>query len=374
MANYNVSVTQSIEAQPANIAAGESTTYVISNPLPATSYFTLETARNADGFYDSTSPKNTSGSFTLGSGLLGLIQSDYIASVIVQPGGGNLTFIPAVNITNSTLYLRGVGSNEGVAFPPVPPPVPLLLDIYPSSVAYSLRLLSSTYSGSAIRVRRSSDNNEQDIGFNENGVLNTATLLSFCGAGNGFVTTWYDQSGNERNATQTSATNQPQVVTSGVLVTNGGLPSILFINSSPFSFMSNSSISGRTNLTSFRVHDTNAIQYLTYRGNTSSYYNYVATQDSVTSTITSLYGTPQLFTNGIAPNPLATRGQVYTAQNGRKLITEIGSTSGWSDFRIGGYSVFDFFGHLPEAIFYFSDKLSDRVAIETNINNYYGIY
>jgi hypothetical protein len=124
MANYNVSVTQSIEAQPVNIAAGESTTYVISNPLPATSYFTLETARNADGFYDSNSPKNTSGSFTLGTGITSLIQSDYIASVIVQPGGGNLTFVPAVNITNSTLYLRGVGSNEGVVFPPVIPPDP----------------------------------------------------------------------------------------------------------------------------------------------------------------------------------------------------------------------------------------------------------
>ena len=109
MANYNVSVTQSIEAQPVNIAAGESTTYIISNPLPATSYFVLETARNADGFYDSTSPKNTSGSFTLGTGITDLIQSDYIAGVIVQPGGGNLDFIPSVNITSSTLYLRGVG-------------------------------------------------------------------------------------------------------------------------------------------------------------------------------------------------------------------------------------------------------------------------
>lgn len=121
MANFNVSVTQSIEAQPVNIAAGESTTYVISNPLPASSYFVLETARNNDGFYDSTSPKNTSGSFTLGTGITNLIQSDYIAGVIVQPGGGNLTFVPAVNITNSTLYLRGVGSNEGNVFPPVPP-------------------------------------------------------------------------------------------------------------------------------------------------------------------------------------------------------------------------------------------------------------
>ena len=126
MANYNVSVTQSIVIQPANISAGESTTYIISNPLPTTSYFVLETARNADGFYDSTSPKNTSGSFTLGTGITSLIQSDYIAGVIVQPGGGNLTFVPAVNITNSTLYLRGVGSNEGVAFPPTPIlPIPI---------------------------------------------------------------------------------------------------------------------------------------------------------------------------------------------------------------------------------------------------------
>ena len=110
MANYNVSVTQSIEAQPANIAAGESTTYIISNPLSASSYFTLETVRNADGFYDSNSPKNTSGSFSLGTGVTDLIQSDYIASVIVQPGWGNLTFVPATAITATTLLLRGVGS------------------------------------------------------------------------------------------------------------------------------------------------------------------------------------------------------------------------------------------------------------------------
>jgi hypothetical protein len=110
MANYNVSVTQSIVIQPANISAGESTTYIISNPLPTTSYFVLETARNADGFYDSTSPKNTSGSFTLGTGITDLIQSDYIAGVIVQPGGGNLTFVPSAAITATTLLLRGIGA------------------------------------------------------------------------------------------------------------------------------------------------------------------------------------------------------------------------------------------------------------------------
>jgi hypothetical protein len=47
-------------------------------------------------------------------------------------------------------------------------------------------------------------------------------------AGNGFVTTWYDQSGNGRNATQTTAGSQPQILNSGVLQTQGGKPAILF--------------------------------------------------------------------------------------------------------------------------------------------------
>ena len=52
MADYNVSVTQSRVQQPADITAGDPTNYIISNPLPGSSYFTLETVRNSDGFYD----------------------------------------------------------------------------------------------------------------------------------------------------------------------------------------------------------------------------------------------------------------------------------------------------------------------------------
>jgi PKD repeat protein len=100
--------------------------------------------------------------------------------------------------------------------------IALLLDIYPNAAAaYSLRKLRIAYTGSAIRVRRSNDNTEQDIGF-VNNVLDTAALLSFVGANNGFVTTWYDQSGNNRNATQTTQANQPQIVSSGSLITENG--------------------------------------------------------------------------------------------------------------------------------------------------------
>jgi hypothetical protein len=95
----------------------------------------------------------------------------------------------------------------------------LLLDEFPNAAAaYSLRLLSSSYTGNCIEVRRSSDNALQNIGF-VNGVLDTASLLSFVGAGNGFVRTWYDQSGNVNDCVQTN-NNAPLIVINGDLVKN----------------------------------------------------------------------------------------------------------------------------------------------------------
>jgi hypothetical protein len=45
-------------------------------------------------------------------------------------------------------------------------------------------------------------------------------LLTFCGVGNGFVTTWYDQSGSANDATQSTAANQAQIVSSGAMITD----------------------------------------------------------------------------------------------------------------------------------------------------------
>jgi hypothetical protein len=104
-----------------------------------------------------------------------------------------------------------------------------LLDLYPNAaVAYSLRKLRNAYTGSAIRVRRSSDNTETDIGFSSTFGLDTTTLTTFCSGTNGFVTTWYDQSGNGRNATQGTAANQPQIVSSGSVINVNSKPSVKF--------------------------------------------------------------------------------------------------------------------------------------------------
>jgi hypothetical protein len=57
----------------------------------------------------------------------------------------------------------------------------------PASAAYSVRLLSSNYTGKALQVRRSSDNTTQDIGFTASGDLDNSALLTFVGTGDGFV-------------------------------------------------------------------------------------------------------------------------------------------------------------------------------------------
>ncbi len=92
--------------------------------------------------------------------------------------------------------------------------------------AYSLRKLNSDYTGAAIEVRRSSDNSTQNIGFTANGDLDTTALKTFVGSGNGFVTIWYDQSGNTRNLTEVTSSKQPGIVNAGIMYRRNGKPTL----------------------------------------------------------------------------------------------------------------------------------------------------
>jgi hypothetical protein len=101
------------------------------------------------------------------------------------------------------------------------------------AAAYSLRRVSASYSGNVIDVRRDSDNTTGSIGFDALGNLDTGSLLAFvtgsAGTGSGFVAQWYDQSGNNRHATQTATGSQPLIVSSGSLVTENGKPALNFL-------------------------------------------------------------------------------------------------------------------------------------------------
>jgi hypothetical protein len=115
-----------------------------------------------------------------------------------------------------------------------------ILDLTTQTVqaAYSLRKLKAAYTGSAIQVRRSSDNTTRDIGFTSTGLLDEAAVTSFVTnngvnpTANGFVSIWYDQSGNGRNVTNATTSQQPRIVNSGVLEKYNGVPTVQFVKAS----------------------------------------------------------------------------------------------------------------------------------------------
>ena len=104
----------------------------------------------------------------------------------------------------------------------------LLLDTYGgAAAAYSVRKLSQWYTGNCMRIREDSGDTETDIGFDSNGDLDTAAIASHCGSANGYVVTWYDQSGSGRDIAQTGDTAKQPLIYNGTSVnTSGGKPAL----------------------------------------------------------------------------------------------------------------------------------------------------
>lgn len=79
---------------------------------------------------------------------------------------------------------------------------------------YSVRHLLQQYNGPVLRIRRVSDNVEQDFYADQYGNAATSTgttVAAFLTATTGRITTLYDQTGNGRHCTQTRVANQPLV-------------------------------------------------------------------------------------------------------------------------------------------------------------------
>jgi hypothetical protein len=100
----------------------------------------------------------------------------------------------------------------------------------------SVRKLKDNYTGSCLRVRRSSDDAEQDIGF-VSGYLDENSLSTFVGTGAGdigYVVKWYNQgtSGSALDAIQTTTANQPTIVEAGAILKVGDKACIRFLDTS----------------------------------------------------------------------------------------------------------------------------------------------
>jgi len=255
--------------------------------------------------------------------------------------------------------------------------VQLLLDLYPgAAAAYSLRKLRTLYTGNAIRVRRSSDNAEQNIGF-VGDVLDTSALLSFCGSGSGFVTTFYDQSGNGKNNVQSSAVSQPRIVLSGVLETLNSKPTINYI-SNTFTGTSTQDVTAQSIFTVAQVVTYNQLQSLISFDHLSQGFgpwirsispNYWRTPST---SATDLYD----FTNG---SNMYFNSNLHTTSNNflnPHILSSFALSALTKKFGISDVTFLSrwFLGKMSECIVYPTNQQTGyKTPIETNMSSHYSI-
>jgi len=197
----------------------------------------------------------------------------------------------------------------------------------------------------------------------------------------GAVTTWYDQTGNGNNATNSTASEQPLIVSGGTLVEENSKAAIDFDGSND-TLLSSTSFAQPYTAFAVRKFDSNADQTLISH-NTSTFYSvefrFVATTR---------------LSNGNYLNhsvsPTTTQGLLYALGNGSNSEISIdgGTTTtgnsgsaGASELSIGGRSSYHFNGALQEIIYFDSDQSDNRgtvtagggTDIEGNINTYFDI-
>ena len=259
------------------------------------------------------------------------------------------------------------------------PSAALLLDTYSgAAAAYSLRKLRSAYSGSAIRVRRSIDNTETDIGFVGSGGLDTTTLTTFCGAGNGYVSKWYDQSGNLNDLIQNTLAEQGIIFLTGSLIVSNGKPAIQGSFPSASSWNLTTPLSSNTDYSQFFVTNSstgNSISFassttyfpisgiaadsskLFYFSNRAKYGTFPYTGSKFLFSFFSISLNLTGFLNGVSKTVTSTTNAVT------------------GDYTLFGKTIFDSGRSFwIENIFYANNQTANNSGINANINSFYSIY
>jgi len=262
-----------------------------------------------------------------------------------------------------------------------------LLDEYSgAAAAYSLRRLSSTYTGPAIRVvKHDVGYPEMDIPFEDDGTLSVVLLEAFADGYDATVKVWYDQSGGSNDAEQSTLASQPKIVDAGTVIYENGLPALEFDGLNDRFPFDNSAldIGSLSSFTVGKYDDVLSSQVMLALsgsvGNKRWYAPYLRDGDFN-------YG------YGDAYNVMKT-----TADANQNLHTLIaGSTLGNAEAFLNSSSVGtypldsgidttnegimnlknDFYsnGKLQEVIVYDSDQSANRTGIESNINDFYSIY
>lgn len=253
------------------------------------------------------------------------------------------------------------------------------VDDYSPEIAISFFKLSSTATN-CIRVRRDSDNSEQDIGFSGTS-LDTTSLLSFVGANNGFIVTFYNQgtSGSTYDATQSTGANQLQIVSSGSVTTaatNGKTAATNNGTSNRYTWSTSIATSGGA-FTNLFYFDRNSIT-----GETTALGRAAASGSIINGWITNgnyfSYNTPALGNDSSSTGEFLSRvirdGSNNTSmyRNGTQVTGSPSTITATLSFdQLMGRATGGFQGDFQEFIHFFSDQTSNITAIEAEINSRY---
>lgn len=264
--------------------------------------------------------------------------------------------------------------------------------------AYSMRKLFSGATKAA-RLRRSSDNAEQDTSFAA-GETDTAAVLAWAGAGDAYVTTMYDQSASaSRNLTNATTGQQPQIVSSGSLLTDGTntKPALKLDSDDKLSFSAfgtSASLAGNAAFSIFVVHrkTTSTAGCAMGWGDTGTSLGAVGLYDDGSTASVSFAGSNDFKTSVPTNNTLyltsvhksagAINASTSAYRNGVSVATSGHSTStpnivGSAALILGQWANLatnKFQGNVLELLVFAGDQSANRVAIESNINSYYGIW
>jgi hypothetical protein len=197
-----------------------------------------------------------------------------------------------------------------------------------------------------------------------------AGIPAYANTVNGFVETWYDQSGNGKDATQLTAANQPNIVYAGNLVA-GGLG--FFTND----LLETASLGASQPITAFSVFTQDSASSTIY-GSSGSHALITSSSNTIslnagTALVSSAsigIGTPALVSS------LANSTSSFIFINGGNTTTGNAGTTGITgSLKLGSTnSNRAMEGELQEFIIYNSDQTANRIAIETNINSHYDIF
>ena len=242
-----------------------------------------------------------------------------------------------------------------------------------NDLAFSVRKVNSAYIGNCMRIRRSSDNTELEIGF-VGGELDTSAISTFCGAGFGYVAKWYDQSGNTQDKLNTTAINQPVIYNNGFTLRNGK-PYISASSTQWLYFPAVKVVTG--DITFFMTYEklsAGNVPMLLDGSNNYTWLDYGVSQvysTSYANTISPTFAINTLYLH----NGITLSNNVKTFQNNTLVGERVGVRTGGSFLRMLPSGLFRTPTVLfSEFIFYKSDKTATAIDMRNDINNYYSIF